>query len=207
MPKIERIILVKTVDYFFTPVSPWAYLGHDRFVTLARQHDVAVMVKPMDLSQVFPVSGGLPLPKRAPQRQAYRLMELARWRDFLGIPINFQPKFGAASGEPASRWILAAGERDAGDALALAGAVMRGRWAEERDIADPATLAEMAGKLGLDAVALAARAATPEVAALVEASTQQAIARQVFGAPTYVYQDELFWGQDRLDFLARKLAK
>jgi 2-hydroxychromene-2-carboxylate isomerase len=196
-----------TVDYFFTPVSPWAYLGHDRFVALARQHGAKVVVRPMDLSKVFPVSGGLPLAKRAPQRQAYRLQEVARWRDFLGIPINIQPRFVASGPELASRVILAARERGADDALALAGAIMRARWAEDRDIADPVTLAQIATGLGLDGPALVTRAAAPDIAAAYDACSQEAIDRQVFGAPTYAVAGELFWGQDRLDFLARKLAK
>jgi 2-hydroxychromene-2-carboxylate isomerase len=197
----------KTIDYFLTPVSPWTYFGHDRLLAIAAKHGATIAPKLVDLFKVFPLSGGLPLPKRAPQRQAYRLMELKRWRDYLGMPINFQPKFGAASGEPGTRWILAAREQGAQPALDLAGAILRARWAEERDIADEATLAAIAAALGLDAKALAARAATPEIAAAYEADTQTAIDRQVFGAPTYIYRDELFWGQDRLDFLDRALAQ
>jgi len=197
----------RTIEYFFTPVSPWAYLGHDRFVALARQHGATVVVKPMDLSKVFPVSGGLPLAKRAPQRQAYRLQEIARWREHVGLPLNVQPKFVASGPELSSHFILAARERSAGDALALAGAIMRARWAEERDIGDAATLSAIATALGQDGPALAARAATADIAAAYAASSQDAIDRQVFGAPTYVIGDELYWGQDRLDFLARKLAK
>jgi 2-hydroxychromene-2-carboxylate isomerase len=195
------------IDYYFTVMSPWSYLGHDRLMAIAERHGAAIAVKPVDFGKVFPVSGGLPLAKRAPQRQAYRLTELARWRDHLGIPLNLQPKFGAASGDPAAKWILAAAEGGARPALDLAGAIMRARWAEERDVADPATLKAVAGALGQDAAALAARAATPELGARFEACTQEAIDRQVFGAPTYVYADELFWGQDRLDFLDRKLAQ
>jgi len=197
----------KTIHYFFTPVSPWTYFGHDRLIAIAAKHGATIAPKLVDLLKVFPISGGLPLPKRAPQRQAYRLMELARWRDFLGIPINFQPKFVAASGDPGCRWILAAREHGAQQALALAGAIMRARWAEERDIADEATLAAIAAALGQDAGALAARAATPEIAEAYEADTREAIDRQIFGAPTYIYRGELFWGQDRLDFLDRKLAQ
>lgn len=197
----------KTIEYFFTPVSPWAYLGHDRFVALARQHGATVVVKPMDMSKVFPVSGGLPLAKRAPQRQAYRLQEVARWREHLGIPININPKFIASGPELASHFILAAREHSADDALALAGAIMRARWAEERDIGEAATLVAIASALGQDGAALAARASSPDIAKAYEACSQDAIDRQVFGAPTYVIGDELFWGQDRLDFLARKLAK
>jgi len=199
--------MTRVVDYYFAVVSPWSYLGHDRFVALAARHGATIGVKPIDLSRVFPVSGGLPLPKRAPQRQAYRLVELRRWRDHLGIPLNLQPKFAASGGELAARWILAAAEGGAAAALDLAGAIMRARWAEERDIADEATLAAIAAALGQDGSGLAARAAAPDIQARYDACTQEAIDRQVFGAPTYVYRDEPFWGQDRLDFLDRALAQ
>ncbi len=92
-------------------------------------------------------------------------------------------------------------------ALDLAGALLRARWAEERDIADTATLAAIAAACGQDAERIAARAGSAEIAAAYDACTQEAIDRQVFGAPTYVYRDELFWGQDRLDFLDRALAQ
>jgi 2-hydroxychromene-2-carboxylate isomerase len=199
--------MARVVDYYFAVVSPWSYLGHDRFVALAARHGATIGVKPIDLSRVFPVSGGLPLPKRAPQRQAYRLVELRRWRDHLGIPLNLQPKFAASGGDLAARWILAAAEGGAAAALDLAGAIMRARWAEERDIADEATLAAIAAALGQDGSGLAARAAAPDIQARYDACTQEAIDRQVFGVPTYVYRDEPFWGQDRLDFLDRALAQ
>jgi 2-hydroxychromene-2-carboxylate isomerase len=199
--------MTRVVDYYFAVVSPWSYLGHDRFVALAARHGATIGVKPIDLSRVFPVSGGLPLPKRAPQRQAYRLVELRRWRDHLGIPLNLQPKFAASGGDLAARWILAAAEGGAAAALDLAGAIMRARWAEERDIADEATLAAIAAALGQDGSGLAARAAAPDIQARYDACTQEAIDRQVFGVPTYVYRDEPFWGQDRLDFLDRALAQ
>ncbi len=197
----------KVVDYYFAPVSPWTYLGHERFVALLQANAATCRLYPVDLSKVFPVSGGLPLPKRAPQRQAYRLVELARWSDWLQVPINVTPKFGASPGDLASRWILAAAGRSVASGLAMTGGVLRARWAEERDIADPATLDAIAEGLGLDAAAIAARADSPEIAADYEAATQRAIDGQVFGVPWYVYRGEPFWGQDRLDFLARALSK
>lgn len=198
---------MKKVDYYFAPVSPWSYLGHERFVALLQANAAAARVLPVDLSKVFPVSGGLPLAKRAPQRQAYRLVELARWSEWLQVPFNAQPRFVASSGDLASRWILAAGERASANALALAGGVMRARWAEERDIADPATLAAIADGCGLDAVAIGARARSPAIGEAFDAATRSAIDAQVFGVPWYVYRGEPFWGQDRLDFLGRALAK
>lgn len=199
--------MAKVVDYYFTASSPWTYFGHDRFVALARRHGATVNVKPVDLGRVFPVSGGLPLKQRAPQRQAYRMVELRRWSAHLGVPINTQPKFFPVSGDLAARWILAATEQDAAAGLSLAGAFMRAVFAEERNIVDGATAVAIAGEQGLDSAKLGVRADSPEIAARYEALTQEAIERQVFGAPTYVYRDELFWGQDRLDFLDRALAK
>ncbi len=195
------------VDYYMAPVSPWTYLGHDRFVAICAQRGATIQLKPIDLGRIFPLSGGLPLKQRAPQRQAYRLVELARWRDYLGIPLNIQPKFGASGGDLASKWMVAALETGTKPALDLAGAVMRARWAEERDIAEPVTLASCAAAAGLDPAAIATRAQAPEVTARYEAFTQEAIDAQVFGAPWYVVDGEPFWGQDRLDFLARKLAQ
>lgn len=197
----------KVIDYYFTPASPFAYLGHDRLVALAAQHGAAVNAYPIDIGRVFAVSGGVPLAKRAPQRLAYRLVELSRWSRYLGIPINVPPKFAAASVDPAARWILAAVEIGQRPALDLAGALMRARWAEERDISDPATLAALAAGMHLDAEALQARAETPEIVARYEAATARAIDAQVFGSPWYVYAGEPFWGQDRLDFLDRALAQ
>ena len=197
----------KHVDYYLTPVSPYTYLGHDRFVALARKHGATVAVKPIDLGQVFPMSGGLPLAKRAPQRQAYRLVELRRWSHWLQVPLNLHPAHFPTSADLASRFVLAVVEESVDAALDLVGALGRALWAEERDIADPATLAAIATARGRDSAALAARAEAPDIAMRYKVLTQEAIDRGVFGSPTYVCDGELFWGQDRLDFLDRALAK
>lgn len=195
------------VDYYFATISPWTYLGHARFVAMAHEHHATVHVKPVNLGDVFPVSGGLPLSKRAPQRQAYRLAELARFSEHLQIPLNAQPKFFPVNGDLAAKWIIAADEVSGEQALALTGAVGRALWHEERDIADPETLAVVAHGIGLDAQGLSDRASTDTIAARYVANTKEAIDRGVFGAPTYMVDGEIFWGQDRLDFVARKLAK
>jgi carboxymethylenebutenolidase len=196
---------MKEIDYYFATISPWMFLGHDRFVKIARDAGATVAVKPVNFGEIFPVSGGLPLSKRAPQRQAYRLVELKRWSEHLGIRMNIQPKFFPANGDLAACWILAAGEIGQEHALALTGAVSKALWTQERDIADAQTLASLAQDLGLDSRALNARA--PAMTERYAALTKEAIDRGVFGAPSYVIDGEIFWGQDRLDFVARKLAK
>jgi len=197
----------KTVDYYFSPMSPWTYLGHARFAEMAQRHGARINVKPADYGKVFPVSGGLPLAKRAPQRQAYRLVELKRFRDHLKLPLNLQPKYFPVPTDLAAQFIVAAGRAGGSDAaMRLAGALLRACWAEERNIGDAETLGAICREQGLDAVALAAAAQSDAVKAEYEAYTAEAVARNVFGAPSYVIDGEIFWGQDRLDFVERALA-
>ncbi len=197
--------MTKAIDYYFTLTSPWTYLGHRRLVEMAQRHGAEVRVKPVDYGVIFPRTGGLPLPKRAPARQAYRLMELKRWRAQLGIELNLHPKFFPAPADAASRLVIAA-DRAGGDSLGLAHAILSAIWAQDKDIADLPTLSEIAEAAGHDGAALLAASQEPGTQAAFEALTQEALARGVFGAPSYIYNDELFWGQDRLEFLDRALA-
>ncbi len=197
-----------TVDYYFAPQSPWTYLGHARFAAMARAAGAAIRVLPVDLGgKVFPISGGLPLPKRAPQRQAYRLLELKRYSKFLQIPLNPQPKYFPVNGDDAACLIIAVDLHDGSEAaMKLTGAVLTACWAQERNIADEKVLAELLAEQGLDAKRLE-QAWSQTARERYEAYTQQAIDAGVFGAPSYVIDGEIFWGQDRLDFLQRRLAK
>lgn len=195
------------VDYFMTPVSPYVYLGHERLRALCARTGAHLALRVVDLGKVFPVSGGVALKDRAPQRQAYRLQELARWRDFLGLPLNLQPRHFPVPPALASTLILATAEQHGQEAaLDIAADCLRAVWAEERNIADAATLQAIAEQRGLDGRALLDVAGTDRIAATFEQHTAEAIARGVFGAPTYAIGTQLFWGQDRLDFLERALV-
>lgn len=195
----------KTVDYYYTLTSPWTFIGHERFLGIAKAAGATVNFKPSSMGVIFAQSGGLPLPKRAPQRQAYRMMELKRWRAFHGMAFNLEPKFFPTPDETAQRLAIAAGEMGL-DMGPLSGALLRAVWAEERDISDDATLIAIAGEQGMDGAALLAKAISDEMAAAYEANTAEAMERNVFGAPTFIYNGENFWGQDRLDFVERALA-
>jgi 2-hydroxychromene-2-carboxylate isomerase len=195
-----------TIDYYFATMSPWTYLGHARFAAIAKAAGATVRVRPIDLGKVFPVSGGLPLAKRAPQRQAYRLVELRRFAEHLDLPLNLHPAHFPVAGDAAAKLIIAVDAHDGTDAaMALSGAVLRGVWAEQRNIADLKDLAEMLRALGLPERRLE-DAETAAVLERYELNTQHAIDLQIFGSPTYVIDGELFWGQDRLDFVERRLA-
>jgi 2-hydroxychromene-2-carboxylate isomerase len=173
--------MAKHVDYYVSLNSPWTYLGSKRFEVIAQKHKADVTIWPVDFGSVFAVSGGLPLPKRAPQRQAYRMMELKRWRDHLGVKTTLEPKFFPANEVPAAKCVIALREQGRmADAIKLAHAVLAALWAEEKNTGDAATLRE--------------------------AYTRHAIDHGVFGAPSFVIDGEIFWGQDRLDFVDAKLA-
>ena len=191
----------------FTTASPWTYLGHRRFEQILAQRSAGVNVKPVDYGRIFPASGGLPLKSRAPQRQAYRLVELARWRDRLGVPINLEPKFFPFAADASVFAVIAADEKhDSARAMELAFSLMRACWTEERNVGDLATVQAVVREAGLDAEKLTSDAAVAAARARYDAYTQEAIDRGVFGAPSYVIDGEIFWGQDRLDFVDRKLA-
>ncbi len=198
----------RTVDYYFAPPSPWTYLGHARLAEILRQRGCAVRVMPVDLGgKVFPISGGLPLGQRAPQRQAYRLVELRRFSEHLNAPLNLKPKYFPVAGDDSSRLIIAVDQHHGVDAaMRITGAVLAACWAQERNIADPKVLAELLTEQGLDAACLE-KANSQSVQETYERYTEQAIAAGVFGAPSYVVDGEIFWGQDRLDFLDRRLAQ
>lgn len=197
---------MKTIEYFIAPASPYVYLGHARLQVIAKRHNARIELKPFDLGgKVFPISGGLPVGQRPPQRQAYRLAELARWPKYLNLPFNIKPKFVPVAGDAAALLIIAADKLVGNDAgMAVAQGVFTAVWAQERNIADPATLIEIANTAGCDGKDLLARSASMQPT--YEAYTQQAIDRQVFGVPWYIYNNEPFWGQDRLEFLDRALA-
>ncbi len=153
------------------------------------------------------MSGGLPLAKRSPQRQAYRLAELKRWSEFLQVPLNLQPKFFPVAGDPAAKLIIATKIAHGSDAaLAITGAIMQAMWAKERNIADADTLIAIASACGHDGNALFKSSDTASVQAEYDRFTDDALAANVFGAPWYVVDREGFWGQDRLDFVERAFA-
>jgi len=195
----------KTVDYFLSVYSPWTYFGDARLHEIAKRHGAEINYKPMQLSRVFPATGGLPLAKRSQQRQDYRLAELARWRKRLGLTINMSPKHFPTDERAASAMAVAAVLKgdDPGDFI---NGLLTAVWVRELDIAAAETLVMIADEAGLGGDALLAAAKTAEVLDALDANGDEAIARGVFGAPFYFIDNEPFWGQDRLDFVDEALA-
>lgn len=196
--------MTQTVDYYFALASPWSYLGQPRVVEIAKRSGATLNYKPVDPGRVFPAAGTLRLKDRPPARKAYRMMELKRWRAHLGMDLTLEPKFFPVNESLAAHMVVAA--RQAGhDPGPLVLAFMRAIWVEDRDIADVATMDAVAERCGFVGAALRSAAEGVEAEAEYDANCEEAIGRQVFGLPTYILNNELFWGQDRLEFLERAL--
>lgn len=188
------------IDFYFSFISLWSYIGSNVFRDLVRDLDVEVSYKPVDLLAAFAAGGGKPVRERPTFRQSYRLVEMERWKAVRNIPLVTWPKYYPANPTVGHRMLLAAAAngQDVGDFVHHS---LKAVWADELNIEDPDTLIALADKSGLDGKALLARADEPGLVAAERKVTEEAVNRQVFGAPFYFYRDEPFWGQDRLDML------
>ena len=195
----------KTVDYYFTLISPYAYMGDARLREIAARHGAEINYKPVNFGEIFPKTGGLPLAKRAPARQAYRLQELARWRDFLNLEMNLAPKHFPTAEWPAAGMVLAAKQLGL-DCGPLVNALLTAVWAKDLDIGAPDTIVAIADAQGFDGRALLQASDDPAIRATWDTYSAEALEAGVFGAPTYILDDQIYWGQDRLDFLDRALG-
>lgn len=190
----------RTIDYYFSLMSPWAYIGHTPFMEIARRHGIEVNYKPVFLGRVFAETGGLPLAQRHPARQRYRLVELQRWREKRGLTFNIKPKYWPFEVNLVDRFVIAVtvAGKDADPFLRRA---FKALWEEERDLGNPLVLAELAEAAGLDSASLMDVATGSTTEAIYALNLENAVAGDVFGSPAYVLDGEVFWGQDRLDLL------
>ncbi len=196
----------KTVTYYASLSSPWTYLGHKRLCKIAKETGASINFKPVDFGAVFSATGGLPLAKRAPERQKYRFMELKRWRSELGIPLNLEPKYFPVDPAIASYMCIAAVDNNE-DALGLGEKFLEAVWKDELDLSSHDTLRQIANDFGLDGKALLDQANDPKYEEQFKRDSEDAIEQGVFGAPSYVIDEEIFWGQDRLSFVKKALIK
>jgi 2-hydroxychromene-2-carboxylate isomerase len=194
----------RQVDYYFSLQSPWAYIGHKPFQDVASAHALQVNYKPVLLAELFSETGGLPLPKRHPVRQRYRMVELQRWRDRRGLKFHLQPASFPFNPRLADGVVIAAIEagHDPDPFLRRA---FPGVWQDQLNLADPATLVKVADDSGLPGRQLVERSGSEEIGAAYEQNRQDALAADAFGSPSYVLDGEVFWGQDRIELLAEAL--
>jgi 2-hydroxychromene-2-carboxylate isomerase len=205
------------LDCYYSLSSPWAYLAGPKLQDIVRRHRARLTLKPFDFQAVVPKTGGVPIRTRPEPRRRYHEAELDRWRKYLGMPLVLQPRHypQAMPADPSwnkyAGWMVIAAQLEARaggpDAFPLSHALLRALWAEERDISRPEVRKAIADENGYAGAALLAAETSAPVQELYRQFSAEAERLGVFGAPTFVVDGdgELFWGQDRLDFVDRKL--
>ncbi len=195
------------IEYFYSLASPFAFLGSEKFQAIAKKYNVEIVEIPCDLvGGIFSKTGGVPVPERSAQRQKYRLDELKRWSEFLNIKINIKPKFFPPKDPhiPAKYTIAA---NLLGVKILFGHELLKKLWIEEKDISDEKNIELISNQFKVDFTELSLLAKSDKVSKIYTDNTEEAVKKNVFGAPTYIFNEELFWGQDRLEFLERALKK
>lgn len=197
---------------YYSLSSPWAYFAGPRLQDIVRRHHAKLWLKPFDFQDVVPRTGGVPLRTRPQARRDYHELELDRWRQHLGMPLSLRPKhYPQVVRDPdwnknAGFMVIAA--QDLGeDALLLSHALLRALWAEDRDIAAAEVRRAIANENGFDGARLVQLETSERVQQLYRQFTEEAEQLGIFGAPSFVFEGERFWGQDRLDFLDRAIDR
>jgi len=203
------------LDCYYSLSSPWAYFAGPQLQDIVRRHKVKLVLKPYDFQAVVLQTGGIPIRTRPAPRRSYHAEELARWRDYLGMPMNIEPRYYPQSmptdpdWNKVTGWMVIAAQQQGLDAFVLSHALLRALWAEERDPSQPEVRIAIANENGYDGAALHALERTPAVLAEYRKFSDEAVQRGVFGAPTFIIegQPERYWGQDRLMFVDRALDR
>jgi 2-hydroxychromene-2-carboxylate isomerase len=195
----------RTIDYYFTIASPWTYLGHGLLQRIAARHGAVIRHKPMPIMDVFEATGSLPLPKRPPARQRYRFVEMQRWREKRGLPLTLKPAHFPLDATMINKVIIAAADLGH-DPAGLTGQALAAVWAEDADLNQDDTITSLVAAADLPVAEVLTHAKSARTSEILEKNGQQAITADVFGAPGYVLDGEVFWGQDRLELLDDALA-
>ncbi|MDQ0589971.1 2-hydroxychromene-2-carboxylate isomerase [Variovorax paradoxus] len=198
--------MTDSIDAFYWIHSDWAYFGGPRLKAMGERHGLKVNHRPVDLATVYARTGGIKLPYRSAERKNYRLLEMKRFREILGMPINLEPKYFCVTGHLPS-WFVIAAQELGHDVADLSQAIMRAIWVEDRDAEDPATLVSIGEEMGLEGTKILKAAQDPRTELTYMKYTNEAIERGVFGAPFYFFRGEAFWGQDRLDMLDKTISR
>ena len=193
------------VDYFMSHGSPWTFLGHKRLGEIIKKYKVKLNMFPVNYGEIFPISGGLPVSKRPVQRQKIRLQELKRWSKFLDINLIPQPTSFPSKSMLPSLLIIASQIMKTNKDFELAHNIMNALWVEDLDIDDENVLFSILNKMDFSSEEILSLAKSEECSNIMQKFTKIAIEKNVFGAPTFIIDDQIYWGQDRLNFVDRHL--
>ncbi len=196
--------MTRSVDFLFDYGSPAAYLAWTQLPHLAADTGATVVMKPILLGGVFQSTGNR-APITVPAKGRYLFKDMARYAKAYGVPLVMNPHFPINT-ITLMRIDVALTLRADPRLDAYRAAVFPAIWSEQKNMGDPATVAAVLASAGFTADELVAMAADPQVKETLKTWTQEAVDRGAFGAPTFFVGDEMFWGQDRLDFVRSALA-
>lgn len=193
------------VDFFMSVESIWTFVGHEAFVRMCQRQGVQPRYRPVPLQALFAQTGGVAYRRRHLARQRYRDFELQRWSALRNVRPDLSSRFLPPAASLADRAILACTQLGL-DPCTFAQRALEAAWLHRQDVGDRTLVSALAQRAGLPAAQVLQQA---EAAATCDAyadTVQAAIAADVFGAPSFVFNGEVFWGQDRIDMLEQALA-
>lgn len=195
---------MKQVEFFFDVGSPYSYLAYHQLQKIARARAAQILWRPMLLGGVFQATGNSS-PATVPLKSRYSRVDLQRWACQFEVPFQHNPHF------PINTLQLMRGAtglqmRDEAAFHRYLAEVFDAMFHMPRNLQEPAELALVLQRAGIDAEAFAALVQAPEVKEELKRATQEAVARGVFGAPTFFVGEDMFWGQDRLHFVEAALV-
>lgn len=191
---------MKEVDYYFCLNSPWSLFAAIQIKRLRSQHDIPLHIKPIELGLLFEATGGLPLKQRSASRQKYRLQELQRWSKRLALPVNLHPTYFPCDESGAVALVISA-ELEKRKGLEVAIKVGEALWCENQDISSQDFLMRIAQEFQLTDIK-----SDLFCTEVKDANTKSLIEKGGFGVPTFIIGEQVFWGQDRIDFVIEALS-
>ena len=199
---------MKEIEYFYSAHSAFAYLGSKKLMSIANTAACPIVHKPVDLNRCIAAGGAPAFGARSKAHVDYYFgTEINRWSEYRGAPVlGFIPTHHNKDPSLANGMLIA-GLQQGQNIDALAHGLLEAHWRDDADLADRDTLVQVGTQCGYDAEAMLSEATSAEVLATYEKNTEEAIARSVFGSPTYFLDGEMFYGQDRLEFIERALAR
>jgi 2-hydroxychromene-2-carboxylate isomerase len=198
---------MKQIKYYYSVASPFAYLAIDRFSDLVKKYKIQVIEKPVDLvGKIFTQTGGVPVPQRHISRQKYRLLEISRFGQKHKVKINVQPKFFPPK-DPHLAALFTISAIHKGNSLTFGKKILELLWSKEKDISEINNIRDVCSELNFNFDELHELSKSEKIKSIYNQNCLDAVSDGVFGAPTYIYNNEMFWGQDRVDLLEEAIAK
>jgi 2-hydroxychromene-2-carboxylate isomerase len=196
--------MAKQIEFYFDVGSPYSYLAYHQLPKIARAHNAQIVWRPILLGGIFHATA-TSTPASVPLKDAHLDVDLQRWARHFDIPFTPNPDFPINTLH-LMRGAIAMQMRGAAEFQRYLAAVFGAMFEQPRNLNDPEQVATVLTAAGIDAPALLAQTQDGQVKAKLKADTEQAVARGVFGAPTFFVGADMFWGQDRLHFVEQALG-